>query len=388
MVGERQWVTVTVTRHSRRHLLALAGGAAIAGCLGGPDDGETTAEDDGDGSDAATDDSETAEDDSDATDGEPSVGNVTLLLNWQLSGLHAPYVAARENGFYAEEGFSAVEIESGDGSDFAANQAGLGNVEFAISSADQVLNVNSRGLSPRCVGVMMQRNPNVVFATRDGFGELTDPEQLEGATVGSGPGMVRQMTEAYLDYHGILDTVEYVDAGFDTVQQLLEGEIDAAGGAFSDVVDAEHQGAEVDVLAIEEAIPSYGHLIVTDEAFAAENGPAVEAFLRATARGTAWAIENPDAAIDHLVEVQPELEEVRENQVDKWERMYEGYVLSETVTERGWGYSNPDSWGATHETLEAGGVLEDEVDPDAVWTNDYLDDEYEYIGAFDEQIDA
>ncbi|TYL40133.1 myristoyl transferase [Natronococcus pandeyae] len=359
---------VTHNRHTRRCVLAAAGTATVVGCLGESEDNGSNG---GNGDDAA-----------EGNGDEPEEKSISLLLNWQLSGLHAPYVAARENGFYDEEGFESVTIESGDGSDFAANQAGLGNVEFAVSSPDQILNVNSRGLDPRCIAVVMQRNPNVVFATRDGFGELTDPEQLEGATVGSGPGMVREMTQAYLDYHDVLETVDYVDAGFDTVQQLLAGDIDAAGGVFGDVVDAEHQGAEVDVLRIDETIPSYGHLVVTDEAFAADHETTVRSFLRATARGAVWASERPEAAIDHLVDVQPELEEVRENQLDKWERMRSEYMESEAVRENGWGWNEPSPWESTYETLAAADVFENDVDPDAVWTNDYLDDEYEYIADY------
>ncbi|WP_436347314.1 ABC transporter substrate-binding protein [Natronorubrum sp. FCH18a] len=355
---------MTSTHCTRRHVLAVAGGVAVAGCAGGPGEDEAVEQ---------------------TANGEPEVTDVTLLLNWRISGLHAPYVAARENGFYDEEGFGNVEIESGDGADFAANQAGLGNVEFAISSADQVLNVNSRGLSPLCVGVVMQRNPNVVFAARDGFGELTDPEQLEGATVGSGPGMVREMTQAYLDRHGVLESVDYVDAGFDTVQQLLAGDLDAAGGVFGDVVDAEQQGAEADVLSIDETIRSYGHLVAVDEGFAAENETTVRSFLRATARGAAWASENPEEAIDALVDVQPELEEVRENQLEKWEQMYAEYMLSDAIRERGWGVSDTEPWGETYETLASADVFEDDVDPETVWTNDYLDDEYEYIADYDGQ---
>ncbi|AEH35482.1 ABC transporter substrate-binding protein [Halopiger xanaduensis] len=384
-------------RHTRRRFLAATGTAAVAGCLGGDADGEGNG-DGGDGgggngnatapADGAGTDGESESEPADADGAELEVTDVTLLLNWQINGLHAPYVAAREEGFYDEEGFETVEIESGDGSDFAANQAGLGNVEFAVSSPDQLLNVNSRGLSPRCVGVVMQRNPNVVFATRDGFGELDDPAQLEDATVGSGPGMVRQMTQAYLEHHGVLESVEYVDTGFDTVQQLLSGEVDAAGGVFGDVVDAEHQGAEVDVLSIHEAIPSYGHVIATDEGFASDNGATVRAFLRATARGAVWATQNPEAAIGHLVAVQAELEEVRENQRDKWERMHAEYMRSDAVAERGWGWSESEPWQATYETLADSDVLEGEVDPETVWTNDYLDAESEYVGDYAELTDS
>jgi len=354
-------------RTSRRAVLAATGTLLVAGCSGSGSSGS----------------------DSTATAGqaEPSVTDPSLLLNWRINGLHAPYFAAQEQGFYADEGFDGVEIQGGEGSDFAAQQAALGKTEFAISSSDQVLNVNSGDLSPLAVGVVMQRNPAVIFTARENFGtELTDPAQLEGLTVGSGPGMVRQMTRAYLDTHGLLESVEYVDTGYDTVQQLLTGEVDAAGGVFSDAVDARHQDYRIDTLSIHESMPSYGHTVTVGSDFASENPETVRAFLRATARGAVWAAQNPDAAVDALVAARPELEEVRTNQRDKWERMRSSYLVAPAVRANGWGWSVPGPWETTHETLAAGGFFDAPVEPGDVWTNEYLDTSDPHVGEFARRV--
>lgn len=362
-------------QHTRRAFIGAMGGVALAGCTGERDPGF--------GSEGSADDGPDETDDTGSGSADPETSSVSLVLNWRIGGLHAPYFAALEKGFYAEEGFESVDIESGQGSDFAAQQVGIGNAEFAITSCDQVLNVTSKGLSPQCAGVVMQRNPVVVFSSRETFGErLEEPDQLRGHTLGSGPGMVRQMTEAYLDSHGALEAVEYVDSGFDTVQQLLTGEIDAAAGVFSDVVDARQQGYGIDTLSIAETIASYGHLVAIESGFGENNPQTVESFLRATARGAVWATQHPEEAIDALVAAQPELEEVRENQREKWEVMRTEYTISETVREIGWGASAPGPWRETYETLDAGGFFEGEVDPDAVWTNDYLDTDSEYIADY------
>lgn len=360
-------------QQTRRAFVGAMGGVALAGCIGGRDPGvgDSAGSAERDGSNGST----------------PERPSISFVLNWRIGGLHAPYFAALENGFYREEGFESVDIQSGQGSDFAAQQVGIGNVEFALTSSDQVLNVNSRGLSPQCVGVVMQRNPVVVFSSRENVGEgLTTPDQLRGRTLGSGPGMVRQMTEAYLDVHGVLDAVEYVNSGFDTVQQLLTGEIDAAAGVFSDVVDARRQGFEIDILPIAETIASYGHLLAIKRGFGEEHPRTIESFLRATARGAVWANRNPEGAIDALVAAQPELEEVRESQREKWELMRSEYMLSETVREIGWGASDTGPWRETYETLAAGDFFEGEVDPETVWTNEYLDTNSEYIADYADLI--
>ncbi|MFC7080603.1 ABC transporter substrate-binding protein [Halorussus caseinilyticus] len=199
-------------------------------------------------------------------------GGVGLLLNWKPNGLHVPYYAARARGYYDEQGLTLARIESGQGSDFAAKQVGLGNTEFAVTSADQMLNVNTRGLSPRSVGVVMQRSPVVVFTTDGTFGgRLTGADQLAGKTVGTGPGMVKILTKLLLEEKGVLSDVTLVDTGFDTVQQLLGGEIDAAGGVFADAVVARRKAGGVSSIPVAETIPSYGHVVGANADFADRN---------------------------------------------------------------------------------------------------------------------
>jgi NitT/TauT family transport system substrate-binding protein len=342
-------------RYTRRSLLASLGASTLAaGCLGAPGSSE----------------------------GE----SVSLLLNWTPNGLHTPYYAAREEGFYEAEGITVSGIRGGDGSDFSARQAGLGNTEFAVTSSDQVLLTNGGGVDVSAVGVRMQRSPNVVFATRDSLGEpLEDPDQLAGARIGTGPGMVRMLTELYLDAVGVREDVELVETGYNTVQRLLNGDVDAAGGVFGDAIDARYQGATVDSLRVASELPAYGHLLATSPSYAAENPETVRAFLRATARGAAWATNNPEAGVDAVVSANESLREVREQTRATWERMAESFVVGPAVKDHGWGWQQSNPWatvvGALRDTA-AGEV----ADPDEVWTNEYLDTGSPYVDGYADRV--
>ncbi|WP_435179074.1 ABC transporter substrate-binding protein [Halorussus sp. AFM4] len=312
---------------------------------------------------------------------------VSLLLNWKPNGLHVPYYAAKARGYYEEQGVNLTQIKSGQGSDFAAKQVGLGNAPLAVTSADQILNVNTRGLSPQSVAVVMQRSPVVVFTTGDTFGgELTSVDQLAGKTVGTGPGMVRILTKLLLERKGVLSEVELVDTGFDTVQQLLGGKIDAAGGVFADAVVARQKAGSVSSIPVAETIPSYGHVIGANPEFAGSNPEAVRGFLRATARGAAWATDNPRKATRHLVEANPAISQTADTQRAKWVEMASDYVLSETVHRRGWGWSSETPWQTMYEALRDGDLLGGQTDPAGVWTNDYLDTDYGYIGQYASRV--
>jgi len=341
--------------HTRRSVLASigAGAALTAGCLGAP------------GNDTES---------------------VSLMLNWTPNGLHVPYYAAQSEGFYEEEGIELTEIVGGEGSQASARQAGLGNNEFGVTSSDQVLLVNGGELDVESVGVMMQQSPNVLFSTREAFGgELTDPQQLAGKTVGTGPGMVKMLTELYLEAVGVRSEVELVDAGYETVQRLLAGEIDAAGGVFGDAIDARYQDATVDTLSVADEVPSYGHILATSPSYAEENPETVRGFLRATARGAAWATNNREAGVDALVEANESISEVREQARATWDTLAEDHIVGPAVEEHGWGWHQSEPWTTMADALEeadSGSVPPTEE----VWTNDYLDTDSEYVGRYTEQI--
>jgi len=356
-------------RTTRRRWLAAVGAAATAGCLGGPSSG--------------TEDTPTSGAPS------PSVDDATLLLNWKPSGLHVPYYVAAAEGFYEDQGLGLSTIEVGQGSDFSAKQAGLGNVQFAVTSSDQVLNINSRDVSVRSVATVMQRSPVVVFSTTETFGgSLADAEQLAGKTVGTGPGMVRILTRLLLERAGVADDVELVDTGYDTVQKLLAGDVDAAGGVFGDAISTRAQGYTVDSIPVAEQVPSYGHVLATAPSFASDHPDAVRAFLRATARGAAFARRNPESAIDHLVDANGSLAETRDQQREKWETLATEFMLSSAVREHGWGWSEASPWETVATALDDADILDGDVDPASVWTNDHLDTGYRYIGSYTSAVEG
>lgn len=345
--------------HSRRRVLATLGSVACAGYVGTVRSTATQTE-------------------------------INLLLNWNPSGLHAPYYAAKANGYYEDQGLTVANLESGQGSDFSAKQVALGNTDFAVTSSDQILKVNASALSVQSVGIVMQQSPIVVFTVQEHFGnEFTDVEQLAGKTVGTGPGMVRVLTKLLLAQHDVLADVELVDTGFDTVQQLLSGKIDAAGGVFGDAVDASHHGYSVDRVNAAETIPSYGHVLAASPALVNNDEETIRGFLRATARGAAWAHNNPAEAIDILVDAVPALSESRANQRDKWRLMSTEFMLSDAVRNHGWGWSNAEPWAVTAKALRDADLLgtQGTVEPAGVWTNDYLDLAYEYIGSYMDTIE-
>lgn len=317
---------------------------------------------------------------------------VGLQLNWEPNGFQSPYFLAQERGFYEDEGLN-VQFTEGHGSPFAAEQAARGRTEFALAGASAVLSVRSQGLDPLAVAAVTQKTPAAVYTLRDVFGEaLERPEQLAGRTVAPSATKTRILTAQLLENAGIRDEVELLSVDRYThhrVQhKLLDGEVDAAVGVVTNSAELQHDhGRAADELPIGDHLPIYGMTLVTAPDFAAENPETVRSFLRATARGWVAATDDPGAAVDALVARNATLEGNRGIEGLKFETAANDLQFTDHVREAGWGNHDGNRWRTLSDTLAETDLLDGGIDPEAAWTNDYLDRDAEHIGEYADLID-
>ncbi len=317
--------------------------------------------------------------------------SISFQLNWEPNGFQAPYFLARERGFYEEEGLD-VEFVEGHGSPFAAEEAARGRADVALAGASAVLSVQSRGHDPLAVAALTQKTPAAVYTLRDVFGEpLEGPGQLAGRTVAPSATKTRILAAQLLEDAGIRDDVDLLDVDPHThhrvEHQLLDGSVDAAVGVVTNGIELEREhGRKADELPIGDYLPIYGMTLVTNPEFAASNAETVEGFLRSTARGWAAATNDPEAAIDALVARNATLERDREIERIKFETAAEDLQFTEHVSREGWGNHDAARWDRLGETLAETDLLEGPADPDAVWTNEYLDSEAPTVAEYADRI--
>lgn len=316
--------------------------------------------------------------------------DVDFQLNWEPNGFQAPYFLARERGFYEEEGLR-VQFVEGHGSPFAAEQASRERCEFALAGGSAVLSVRSGGEDPLAVAAVTQRTPAAVYTLRDTFDEpLDSPDQLAGRTVAPSATKTRILTAQLLEDAGIRDEVELLPVDEYThhrVQhKLLDGEVDAAVGVVTNGLKLQRDHDRIaDELPIGEYLDVYGMTIVTSPAFATSNPDTVRAFLRATARGWAAATSDPSDAVEALVAQNATLERTREIERRKFEAAAERLQWTAHVRENGWGRHDPERWRTLGRTLAETDMLDGPVDPESVWTNEYLDGESDAIRRYAER---
>jgi len=344
----------------RRGLLAAAGAAigATAGCIGGGTDagGEPT---------GTTTDSRSTE-------------SVSAILNWKPNPTQAGYFVARERGFYEEEGLE-VELVSGQGGGFAAKQVGLGNYDVGLGGGVAVLQARANDLSVRAVAGPQGASNAALFTVAEQFdGAFERPSDLEGTRIAvvSGSSKTKTYIRSMLQQEGILDSVELVNVG--TEQQtsnLLAGNVDVGTGIFSNALALEMQGYDASMMLIGDHTPTVGRRAFTRPSYARNNPDTVRAFLRATARGWAWASNDPEAAEDVMIDVKPELEESRELGIAKIKYTAKNLILTDDVVENGWGWQSGEVWETVYDTLTDAEVLPTGLSTDSAWTNDLLPEE-------------
>jgi NitT/TauT family transport system substrate-binding protein len=356
------------TSLTRRRMLAAAGasvGSVVAGCTGGGTGGTT------------------------GTDSGPSTQSISVILNWKPNPTQAGYFAARDRGFYEEEGLD-VDIVSGQGGGFAAKQVGLGNQDLGLGGGVAVLQARANDLSVRAVAAAQQSSNAALFTVAEQYdNDLSSPSDLEGTRIAvvSGSSKTKMYIESLLEQAGIRDSVELVNVG--TEQQtsnLLAGNVDIGTGIFSNALALEMQGYDASMMLLGDHTPTVGRTVFTRPSFAQNNPETIRAFLRGTARGWAWASNNPEAAEDIMIDEKPSLEESRDLGLAKIKYTAKNLILTDAVVENGWGWQSEATWNDVYDTLSTGEVLPSGLAVGRAWTNGLLPED-DVVSNYAGQVD-
>src|SRR5437763_16511336 len=111
---------------------------------------------------------------------------VVFSLDFIPLGRHAPWYAALAEGYFKEEGLDVSIIPAqGTAQAVQAVEAGTANIGFV--DAPSVVIARANGSKIKIVAVNYVKAPYAIFSLSTG-GNVTQPKQLEGLTLGSGAG--------------------------------------------------------------------------------------------------------------------------------------------------------------------------------------------------------
>jgi len=229
------------------------------------------------------------------------LGELSYQLGWLMNIQYGGTLIADAEGYYMDEGFTAVELLPGGPDTAPVPVVVSGNALVGMTSFPALAGALAEGAEIRAIGVKFQRNPSGLMSLATN--PVLTPEDIVGKRVGVCGSCVPGW-EAFLAVNGIDPSeVTTVPVQFDP-QPLVNGEVDAWYSFITSQPNAlRARGIEVEVMAFHD----YGMETVAEAYFTTlENlsGKRAElkAFMAAEIRGWQEAVQNPEKAARLAVE--------------------------------------------------------------------------------------
>ncbi|RFU60900.1 ABC transporter substrate-binding protein [Peribacillus glennii] len=296
---------------------------------------------------------------SDAKDnGEKQLKEVNVMLDWYPNAVHSFLYAAKEKGYFEEEGVD-VNFQFPANPTDPINLAAAGKITLGLTyQPDVILAHANQDVPIKSVGAIVRSPLNhVVFLDES---TIKRPKHLEGKTIGY-PGT--PLNEAIVktmvtEDGGNPDKVKLVDVGFELESSLVSKKVDAIIGAYinHEVPVLEHKGYKTRYFdPTKHGVPNYYELVaVTSAQTLAKDKDSIDAFWRAAKKGFEHMEKDPDAALELLLTNQ---DEANFPLVKSVEQQSIEILLPKMRTENGFGLQDQDSWKETSEWMKKTGLI-------------------------------
>lgn len=266
---------------------------------------------------------------------------VSMQLGWLAGNGNLGEIAADRLGYFAEEGLDLEIVPGGPNVDGVASIASGRSNLGQVSSSPSLMLARSAGIPVKCIAAGYQQHPYTYFSLKKN--PILTPQDMIGKKIGT-QATGRILLRALLAKNGVPeDEVEMVVIGSD-MAPLMTGQVDAITGWKTNVNALTVLGDQrVDLTLWDAGIQLYANPFYTTDDVLAEHGDRVEAMIRAISRGWGWARENPEQAVDHLIERLPNLNRESERRAVP---LVIGYSFNERTKESGWGAMTRENWQA------------------------------------------
>lgn len=207
--------------------------------------------------------------------------------------------------------------------------------------------------------------------------DITSAEQLEGKRIAAGfPGAEVIIDPLLVEVGVDPDSVTVVDGGQQWNQIVAQGQADA--GLIWEGLRAQllGQGLELKFLLGSDFSEGPSNVYSVRKADLEEDGlrDVYTRFLQGVVMGFEFARVNPRAAAQLTYEEFPALQETLEPQIalESMMQLASGYGATERAGQ-GWGYHVPEAWQAYLDALLELGQIEEALDAEEVYTNDFVE---------------
>lgn len=351
------------------------GGGESADVAESPAD-DPTSEPTGEAADEAAE-TESATEEPEATEaaGGGELTPFTIQLDWLPTPSYAPAFLADERGYYEEEGLD-VEIIPGGGGVQPVPQLSAGRADMVLGTLDLVPQGITEGHSLVALAVL-ERFTTASVMTPESSGIETPQDLVDKSIASCAVDVSAVLLEPFLEAAGVDPTqveMNNVDCTA-KVPLLVAGETDAITGFARNEQTRLEIGHDIPTtvfLYVDEGLRSLSTGIFTTREMTEEDPDVLRRAVRATLRGYADAIDDPEASARAAAELYPD--NYSDIEVDiAHSRLFTEFV-SDQVIER-LGHMRDEDWADTIQLLEDYRGMESSLEPSEYYTNDFLPEE-------------
>ncbi len=264
---------------------------------------------------------------------------VNMQLGWITGGNQIGEVAAKRLGYFADEKIDFAIQPGGPNIDGVAIVAS-GRYEVGqVSSSPSLMLAASQGLPIICFAVGAQEHPYAFFSLPRA--PIRTPQDMIGRKIGvQATGQI--LLSALLRKNGVPeDKVQKVIIGSD-MTPLVTGQVDAISGWRTNTTALKVLGPDYLTMRLwDQGVKLYALPYYTTLDVLKSNPDVLAGFVRAAGRGWAYVKENPEKAVDLLIQEYPNL--VRADELAALPVMLAAEFSARTKS-YGWGSFDPEVW--------------------------------------------
>ncbi|MFO8064407.1 MAG: ABC transporter substrate-binding protein [Spirochaetota bacterium] len=294
---------------------------------------------------------------------------VTFMLDWVPNVNHVGIFVAQEQGYFSEAGLDVEIIQPGEVR--ATSAVASGRADFGIDFQENLTLLRADDVPLVSIATVLQTNTSG-FAVRAGEG-IESPADFEGLSYGSFQSPFERPTlNALVECEGgNPDELEFVSAGTDLLAMLDQEEADIVWIYYgTQGFQAERIGLDIKYFPLNDytdCIPDYyTPIVIASEQTLDQRPELTRDFLEAMARGHSFVMSNPEESARILASTVGELNEGELLKSVPWvaERM--------RMDAPQWGYQGASVWEEYAQWMKEVGVLENDIDTEAAFTNEFL----------------
>ena len=309
---------------------------------------------------------------SDTADDGSNLKEITLCLDWTPNTNHTGIYVADKLGYYEEAGLKVTIVQPPEGG--AEIMTASGQAQFGISAQDSLAAnfASDEPMGITAVATILQHNTSGIISL-----DCKSPKDLEGKRYSTWDSptekaMIKYIMEKDGGDFGRVELIPNVITN--EAEALRYGDTDSVWIYYAwSGINAELSDLDFEYFSfrdIDEVFDFYTPVIIANDSFLESDPQTARAFLYATAKGYAYAIDNPEASAQILIEgdTTGSLVGSEELVIESQKWISQQYIADTDM----WGAIDPERWDAFYSWLGAEGLTQSIIPEGTGFTNKYL----------------